>query len=120
MTKEEVLEFLREVHHPAKEDRDIVELGMVQAVEIISDGRDELGTGLDPIPDWRNTDREVLRRRIGDALPLKVGDRQVEYSPPSLHLLRTAGRQGRRHRPPESPASLAAAAPVRWQCRRRL
>lgn len=46
---------------------------MVQAVEIISDGKDEPGTGLEPIPDWRNTDREVLRRRIGDAGVVGMG-----------------------------------------------
>lgn len=34
MTAEEIKEYLREVHHPAKEDRDIVDLGMVQGIEI--------------------------------------------------------------------------------------
>ncbi len=34
MDKEEILQFLREVHHPAKKDADIVELGMVNGVEI--------------------------------------------------------------------------------------
>lgn len=36
MDKEEILQFLREVHHPAKKDADIVELGMVNGVEIAS------------------------------------------------------------------------------------
>jgi len=40
---------------------------MVQAVEIISDGKDEWGTGLEPIPDWKNTEREILLKRIGEA-----------------------------------------------------
>ncbi len=34
MTAEEIKEFLKEVHHPGKEDRDIVELGMVQDVKV--------------------------------------------------------------------------------------
>lgn len=38
MTKEEILEALKEVHHPGRSDKDIVSLGMVQSVEIDSDG----------------------------------------------------------------------------------
>lgn len=34
MTREEILQILREVHHPARQDRDIVELGMVHDVEL--------------------------------------------------------------------------------------
>ena len=34
MTKEDILQALREVHHPAKADRDLVEIGMVHDVEI--------------------------------------------------------------------------------------
>lgn len=37
MTKEEILEALKEVHHPGRSDKDIVSLGMVQSVEIDSD-----------------------------------------------------------------------------------
>lgn len=37
MTKEEILEALKEVHHPGRSDKDIVSLGMVQSVEIVSD-----------------------------------------------------------------------------------
>mgnify|MGYP004498928231 FL=1 len=37
MTKEEILETLKEVHHPGRSDKDIVSLGMVQSVEIGSD-----------------------------------------------------------------------------------
>ncbi len=33
MTKEEIIEALKEVHHPGRSDRDIVSLGMVQSVE---------------------------------------------------------------------------------------
>lgn len=34
MKEKDILEFLKEVHHPAKDDRDIVELGMVTAIDI--------------------------------------------------------------------------------------
>ncbi len=37
-SKEEILEALREVHHPGKRDEDIVELGMVSDIEISGDG----------------------------------------------------------------------------------
>lgn len=37
MTKDEILQSLREVHHPGRGDRDIVDLGMVQSVEIEND-----------------------------------------------------------------------------------
>ena len=33
MTNEEILELLRTVRHPARQDRDIVDLGMVQSIE---------------------------------------------------------------------------------------
>lgn len=37
MTEKEILQFLQEVHHPARQDRDIVSLGMVHSVEIKGD-----------------------------------------------------------------------------------
>lgn len=37
MTDKEILELLREVKHPAKESRDIVELNMVNGIEALSD-----------------------------------------------------------------------------------
>ena len=37
MTEQEILTFLREVHHPARQDRDIVDLGMVKSVELSGD-----------------------------------------------------------------------------------
>ena len=36
MNKDDILQALREVHHPARQDRDIVDLGMVHDVEIAS------------------------------------------------------------------------------------
>ena len=38
VTKEDILQALREVHHPGKGDRDIVDLGMVHDVEITEGG----------------------------------------------------------------------------------
>ncbi len=35
ISKEDILQALREVHHPARQDRDIVDLGMVANVEIL-------------------------------------------------------------------------------------
>lgn len=37
-TEKEIAEWLREVQHPAMQDRDIVELGMVEGIEIGEDG----------------------------------------------------------------------------------
>ena len=37
MTQEEILEILREVEHPGKNSKDIVELGMVYSVDVLSD-----------------------------------------------------------------------------------
>ena len=34
MTREDILQALREVHHPGRQDRDIVELGMVQGIDL--------------------------------------------------------------------------------------
>ncbi len=38
MTNEDVLKILREVRHPARQDRDIVDLGMVSSVRVSSEG----------------------------------------------------------------------------------
>jgi ATP-binding protein involved in chromosome partitioning len=38
MTNEEVLKALRDVRHPARQDRDIVDLGMVSSVQVSSEG----------------------------------------------------------------------------------
>ncbi len=58
----------------------------VQAVEIISDGLDEWGSALEPIPDWKNTDREILKKRISDAGIVGMGGAafpsHVKLSPP--------------------------------------
>ena len=38
MDREDILQALREVHHPARQDRDIVDLGMVHDIEISENG----------------------------------------------------------------------------------
>ena len=57
-----------------------------QAVEIIADGTDEWDTGLDPIPDWADTEKDVLKKRILDAGIVGMGGAafptHVKLSPP--------------------------------------
>jgi len=57
-----------------------------QAIEIIADGQDEWGTGLDPIDSWQNTDRDTLKKRILDAGIVGMGGAafptHVKLSPP--------------------------------------
>ena len=85
MTKEEVLEFLREVHHPAKEDRDIVELGMVQSVEIAA-GAVTVTLGFpkqrDPLKKYiLGATRATLIRHLGNGVKSEV--REVEIAAPA-------------------------------------
>lgn len=70
---------------------DIVEITGVtgaseQAVEIIADGTDEWDTGLDSIPDWADTEKDVLKKRILDAGIVGMGGAafptHVKLSPP--------------------------------------
>ncbi len=57
-----------------------------QAVEILSDGSDEWDTGLEPIPNWADTDKEILKKRILDAGIVGMGGAafptHVKLSPP--------------------------------------
>lgn len=57
-----------------------------QAVEIISDGKDEWGSGLESMGSWQNTDREKLKQRILDAGIVGMGGAafptHVKLSPP--------------------------------------
>lgn len=59
---------------------------VLQAVEIISDGADEWDTTLKPITNWRNTNRENLKKRIADAGLIGMGGAafptHVKLSPP--------------------------------------
>lgn len=70
---------------------DVVEITGVtgaseQAVEIIADGTDEWDTGLDPIPNWADTEKNVLKKRILDAGIVGMGGAafptHVKLSPP--------------------------------------
>lgn len=70
---------------------DIVEITGVtgaseQAVEIIADDTDEWDTGLDPIPNWADTEKDVLKKRILDAGIVGMGGAafptHVKLSPP--------------------------------------
>lgn len=70
---------------------DVVEITGVtgaseQAIEIIADGTDEWDTGLDPIPNWADTEKDVLKKRILDAGIVGMGGAafptHVKLSPP--------------------------------------
>ena len=70
---------------------DVVEITGVtgaseQAVEIIADGTDEWDTGLGPIPNWADTEKDVLKKRILDAGIVGMGGAafptHVKLSPP--------------------------------------
>lgn len=84
MIKEEILEFLREVHHPAKDDRDIVELGMVQDVEI-GDGSVCVTLGFpkqrDPLKKYiLGATRATLIRHLGADVKAEV--KEIEIASP--------------------------------------
>ena len=51
INKEDILQALREVHHPARQDRDIVDLGMVANVEILPGEQAGGSGGNAPRPD---------------------------------------------------------------------
>ena len=85
MTVEEVREFLREVHHPAKEDRDIVELGMVQDIET-SDGCVTVTLGFpkqrDPLKKYIiGATRATLIRHLGQGVKSEV--KEIETDAPA-------------------------------------
>ncbi len=82
MTVEEVREFLREVHHPAKEDRDIVELGMVQDIET-SDGCVTVTLGFpkqrDPLKKYIiGATRATLIRHLGQGVKSEVKEIEID------------------------------------------
>lgn len=65
----------------------------VAAIEILSDGRDEWGSDLEPYPDWRNTDREKLKKRIQEAGIVGMGGAafptHAKLSPPPEKIIDT-------------------------------
>ncbi len=85
MTAEEIKEYLREVHHPAKEDRDIVDLGIVQGIEI-GDGSVVVTLGFpkqrDPLRKYIvGATRATLIRHLGKDVQAEV--REVETEAPA-------------------------------------
>ena len=86
MSQEEILEFLKEVHHPAKDDRDIVELGMVQAVEI-ADGAVSVTLGFpkqrDPLKKYiLGATQATLIRHLGKGVKAEVKEVEVDSPAP--------------------------------------
>ena len=86
MTVEQIKEFLREVHHPAKDDRDIVELGMVQAVEV-ADGAVTVTLGFpkqrDPLKKYiLGATRATLIRHLGQGVKSEVKEVEIESPAP--------------------------------------
>ena len=86
MSQEEILEFLKEVHHPAKDDRDIVELGMVQAVEI-ADGAVSVTLGFpkqrDPLKKYiLGATQATLIRHLGKGVKAEVKEVEIESPAP--------------------------------------
>lgn len=58
----------------------------IQAIEIIPDGNDEWDNTLDPIPNWKDVDRDILKKRIADSGIVGMGGAafpsHVKLSPP--------------------------------------
>ena len=85
MTADQIKEYLREVHHPGKEDRDIVDLGMVQGIEI-GDGSVVVTLGFpkqrDPLRKYIvGATRATLIRHLGKDVQAEV--REVETEAPA-------------------------------------
>lgn len=82
MTAEEIKEFLKEVHHPGKEDRDIVELGMVQDVKVGEAGV-VVTLGFpkqrDPLKKYIiGATRATLIRHLGNKIRTEVEEVEIE------------------------------------------
>ena len=85
MTVEEIREFLREVHHPAKGDRDIVDLGMVQDIEIADGVTVTLGfpKQRDPLRKYIvGATRATLIRHLGQGVKSEVKVVEIESPAP--------------------------------------
>ena len=82
MTAEEIKEFLKEVHHPGKEDRDIVDLGMVQDVTVGEAGV-VVTLGFpkqrDPLKKYIiGATRATLIRHLGNKIRTEVEEVEIE------------------------------------------
>ena len=87
MTEQEILEALREVHHPAREDRDIVDLGMVQE---IAAGKGKVSVtlgfdkGRDPLKKYiLGAARASIIRHFGNGIDIEIKDVAREDKPDS-------------------------------------
>ena len=86
MTQEEVREFLREVRHPARDDRDIVDLGYVRDIAL-SDGSVTVTLGFpkqrDPLRKYIvGATRATLIRHLGNKIKSDVKEVEVEGPAP--------------------------------------
>ncbi|MBQ9310049.1 MAG: Mrp/NBP35 family ATP-binding protein [Bacteroidales bacterium] len=84
MNKEEIREFLKEVHHPAKDDRNIVDLGMVQDIDTEGD-KVSVTLGFpkqrDPLKKYLlGATRATLIRHLGPGIEAEV--KEVEMPSP--------------------------------------
>ncbi|MCQ2176931.1 MAG: Mrp/NBP35 family ATP-binding protein [Bacteroidales bacterium] len=87
MKEKDILEFLKEVRHPAKDDRDIVELGMVSAIDI-TDSSVCVTLGFpkrrDPLTEYLvGAARAALIRNLPDNIQTEVKAIVVEEAAPS-------------------------------------
>jgi len=85
MTKEEVIEALKEVRHPAKGDLDIVELGIVQDV-VVEEGKVSLTLGFtkgrDPLKKYiLGASRACIIRHFGNELEIDIKEIVLEEKP---------------------------------------
>lgn len=85
MEKNEVLEWLREVRHPARQDRDLVELGMIQDIEC---GEGGVAVTLafpkrrDPLAEYLiGSVRAALVRHLPEGTPSEVRTVVVDEAP---------------------------------------
>lgn len=97
MDKQKILDFLREVHHPAQGDRDIVELGMVHSVDFI-DGAVRVTLGFpkrrDPLTEYLvGATRASLIRHLPESTPSEVRSIVVEEAKPKKKALELDQKQ---------------------------
>ena len=89
MTEKQILDWLREVRHPGKGDRDIVELGMVAAVRLAEDGV-EVDLGFpkrrDPLAEYLiGSARAALYRALPGGTRIEVKGVVLEEAAPKKH-----------------------------------
>lgn len=85
MTDKQILEFLKEVHHPGQADRDIVSIGMVDSIEV-QDGKVVVTLGFprrrDPLTEYLvGATRACLIRNLPTGTQTEVKTKVVEPAP---------------------------------------